>query len=350
MARYVVAYALGCALILASAGTPGANAASSPLPAAAASVAPTVVLNEFSIKTPNSGARYLTKGPDGALWFTQFDANQIGRIATDGSVLEFPLRGDAHPSVITTGPDGNVWFTETSPPAAIAMMTPKGTLKRFRLRTDYAGPVGIVAGPDGNLWFTEFTVDKIGRITPDGTITEFALPPAPAPATSPGSSGTPPPPKGATEITVGPDSNLWFTEQNANQIGRITPSGAITEFPLVADNNYPTSIVVGPDKNIWFTEVGTGKIGRMTIAGAVTSYAIPTRHSGPSSITVGPDNNIWFTETNVNQIAKIHAKSGKITEVPLPSPDSGPFGITTGPDNALWFVESKSNKVARYTP
>ena len=34
-------------------------------------------------------------------------------------------------------------------------------------------PFGITTGPDGNLWFTEYGGDKIGRITPSGTITEF---------------------------------------------------------------------------------------------------------------------------------------------------------------------------------
>jgi len=346
MAR-LVACALLYALIAGSAFSLVADAATSPAPLPTA--APAVVLNEYPIKTPNSGARYICKGPDSALWFTEFDANQIGRVAAaDGSVLEYPLRGDVHPSVITTGPDGNVWFTQTSPPAAIGMITPKGILKQFRLKVDYSGPVGITAGPDGNLWFTEFTVDKIGRVSPGGIITEFALPAAPVPTGSPSTPAAQSTPKGVTEITVGPDSNLWFTEQNANQIGRITLDGTITEFPLAGPNNYPTSIVTGPDKNIWFTEVGTGKIAKMTTAGLVTSWLIPTRHSGPSSITVGPDGNIWFTETNVNQIAKINPKSGKIVEVPLPTGDSGPFGIATGPDNALWFVESKANKVARY--
>jgi len=347
MARLAFAFALSCALIVSSTIALLADATSSPPPKTAAAV----VLNEYPIKTPNSGARYICKGPDNALWFTGFDANEIGRIAADdGSVLEYPLRGEVHPSVIITGPDGNLWFTQTSPPAAIDMMTPKGILKQFRLKVDYSGPVGITVGPDGNIWFTEFTVDKIGRITPDGTITEFPLPAAATPAGSPPSTPTASNPKGVTEITVGPDSNLWFAEENANQIGRITTNGTITEFPLIGPNNYPTSIVTGPDKNIWFTEVGTGRIGRMTLAGLITSYLIPTRHSGPSSITVGPDGNIWFTETNVNQIAKLNTKSGKITEVPLPTRDSGPFGIVTGSDNALWFVESKANKIARYSP
>src|SRR5450432_1057076 len=31
---------------------------------------------------------------------------------------------------------------------------------------------------------------------------------------------------------LGPDHNLWFTEQKAGKIGTITPTGAITEFPV----------------------------------------------------------------------------------------------------------------------
>jgi hypothetical protein len=34
----------------------------------------------------------------------------------------------------------------------------------------------IAAGPDGALWFTEFNANQIGRITPAGSITEYAVP------------------------------------------------------------------------------------------------------------------------------------------------------------------------------
>jgi hypothetical protein len=37
-------------------------------------------------------------------------------------------------------------------------------------------PYTIVTGPDGNLLFTESDLGKIGRITPDGTITDFPIP------------------------------------------------------------------------------------------------------------------------------------------------------------------------------
>src|SRR5262245_23754173 len=48
----------------------------------------------------------------------------------------------------------------------------------FPIPTAGAGPIGITTGPDGNLWFTEYLANKIGRITPSGTITEFPVPTA----------------------------------------------------------------------------------------------------------------------------------------------------------------------------
>ena len=45
----------------------------------------------------------------------------------------------------------------------------------FPLATAGSLPGDIARGSDGNLWFTEFGSDRIGRITPAGVITDFAL-------------------------------------------------------------------------------------------------------------------------------------------------------------------------------
>jgi virginiamycin B lyase len=79
----------------------------------------------------------------------------------------------------------------------IARITPGGTITEFPLPTSGGDPEGITEGPDGNVWFTEFAGDKIGRITPQGTITEF---PVPVPGAAP------------HQITAGPGDGLWFTE------------------------------------------------------------------------------------------------------------------------------------------
>ena len=113
----------------------------------------------------------------------------------------------------------------------------------------------------------------IGRITPDGIITEYALPN----------------PKSAPEgITAGPDGNLWFTEA-ASAIGRITPAGTITEYALPTGGRGLRAIAAGPDGNLWFTEYG--KIGRITPTATPTAvkWACPVNVSlhMPTPMTVG---------------------------------------------------------------
>jgi hypothetical protein len=69
----------------------------------------------FPLPTTNSGPNQITAGPDGALWFTESFASQIGRITTSGVVTEYPTpTPSSNPSGITVGPDGAIWFTESS--------------------------------------------------------------------------------------------------------------------------------------------------------------------------------------------------------------------------------------------
>jgi hypothetical protein len=55
---------------------------------------------------------------------------------------------------------------------------------------------------------------------------------------------------GATFATAGPDGNVWFAELAGNRIGRVTPAGTVTEFPLPVPQSAPLDITVGPDGNI----------------------------------------------------------------------------------------------------
>jgi streptogramin lyase len=71
-------------------------------------------------------------------------------------------------------------------------------------------------------------------------------------------------------ITPGPDGNLWFTEVNGNQIGKITPSGVITEYKIPTSNSMPRGIATGPDSNLWFAESAGNKIGKLEITMAAT--------------------------------------------------------------------------------
>ena len=218
---------------------------------------------------------------------------------------------------------------------SLAVAAGVGYSAEFAIPTASSYPTGITAGPDGNLWFTENLANQIGRITPAGVITEFVIP-------TPNSD-----PSG---IAAGPDGNLWFTEFSGKKIGRITPTGVITEFAIqTAGLIGADSITAGPDGNLWFTESYANKIGRITPAGVISEFSVPTANSGPSGISAGPDGNLWFTEGNTNKIGRI-TPAGAFTEFLIPTAGSQPWGITAGPDGNLWFTENSANKIGRITP
>jgi virginiamycin B lyase len=66
------------------------------------------------------------------------------------------------------------------------------------------------------------------------------------------------------DLTAGPDGNVWFTDIQTSSIGRITPTGVVTEFPLPAPDSGPFMIATGPDGNLWFTLQGEAEIASIT--------------------------------------------------------------------------------------
>jgi len=271
-------------------------------------------------------------------------------------IIQHPLPNPpVHPHQITHGPDGAVWFTELNF-ARIASMTSSGVVREFPVGDPEQFLRGITDGPDGALWFAEegtcinarcsdFTNGKIGRITTQGKITEFPVPSA---------NGHP------WEITHGPDGNLWFTELGdnlhgpgrhhlieGNKIGRITPQGQITEFPIPTFDSFPDGITTGPDGALWFTENTGNKIGRITTSGVITEFPIPTPNARAIGIRTGLDGNLWFTEQLGQSIGRI-TPQGKITEFPLPN-GGNPVWITLGPDGAMWFTEVVGQRIGRIT-
>ncbi len=296
---------------------------------------PLGTIKEFAVPTAGSLPYGICVGPDGNLWFTEYEGDQIGRITPEGSITEFFIpRATSGPTGITRGPDGSLWFTEHDDGNRIGRITPSGQITEFFVRTNESGPSDITTGPDGNLWFTEDNGNQIGRITPSGQVTEFAVPTSNS---------------DLRVITAGPDGNLWFTENGSNKIGRITPVGAITEFPLPTPDSGPAGITKGPDGNLWFTERNGNKIGRITPGGSVIEFPVPTAQSSPWDIIAGSDGNLWFTEEESNQIGRI-TPAGKITEFDVPTTGSGPWGITAGPDGNLWFTEPGGNKIGWISP
>jgi streptogramin lyase len=155
-------------------------------------------------------------------------------------------------------------------------------------------------------------------------------------------------------IALGPDGALWFSEPLANEIGRISDGGAMTEYPIAASGSEPEAIIAGPDGALWFVQPGTNDVGRISSAGAVTEVSIAVGAcsagpgSGPVGIASGANGELWVTEDrdSPGEIAEIDPSTDVVSQNCL-SYDM-PYAIVPGSDGALWFTYGDDD-IARIT-
>jgi len=265
----------------------------------------------------------ITAGPDGNLWFAN-TTGQIGqptyigrettiaRMTTDGQLTEFTPPSEGV-TAIAKGPSNSLWYMGYS---HVGRITVEGQFTELPTSVPPFPPLQVATGPEGDLWYPARgnMSDGIVRVTPDGHVAYFALPQ---------------PESGSEAIALGPDGNFWFTEYFKDRIGRMTPSGEITEFPV---GSRPLGITSGPDGNLWFA--GGAKVGRITPAGRVTEFAAP-RDGALGPIVAGPDGRLWF-RTEAPAIGRL-TPSGLASEIKLPSPERNLLGLAPGPEGAVWY-------------
>ena len=271
-------------------------------------------ITERVLPTANSYPGAIIVGPDGALWFGERAANKIGRMAPDGHVTEYIV------------------------PTAVAATMKDAFLPDVECSLNTSSPAegGIVAGPDDALWFTEGTGNAIGRITPDGHVSEYPLP---TPNSNP------------IGIELGSDGALWFIERVANQVGRITPDGDITEYAIPSPDSFPNVIVAGSDGDLWFTELRGDKLARITLDGEITEYATPGL--GPVGLAVGSDGALWSAGYTGNDVVRM-TTDGTITDrYAVAIPESTPglcCGVAVTADGSVWFTATEASLIGRVQP
>ena len=214
-------------------------------------------------------------GPDQDIWLVVNDGSQGGddgaivRVTPAGRATTYTGTGIANPTSITRGHDGAMWFTNggvrpslgggTFGPLAgnsIGRIDQAGTVTTYAGTTGASAgvPANIASGPGHALWFTTKVGGKtgIGRITTGGVITDFV------------NSDT----RSADSIAGGPDGALWFTAVHNVKAGtrfsiaRITSKGVVTTYQRGFGD--VDDIVAGPDHNMWFIDVFSNILGRIT--------------------------------------------------------------------------------------
>jgi virginiamycin B lyase len=212
------------------------------------------------------------------IWFTGKATGTVGRIDPNGTVTTFPLHTITSPAstvgsvpiYIKAGPDGNMWVTELVG-NAIARVTPAGVVTEFPVPTHSSRPIALVPDPNGRgMWFTEEAGNKVGFIDKDGNITEFPVPKTQNNVILAG-------------LALDSDKNLWVQQYvdyfspypaEADHIVKIDRS-ILTAKPMdisripVTFYEVPTAgtvfhrIIQGPDGNMWFTEMNANKVGKL---------------------------------------------------------------------------------------
>ncbi|HEX3895544.1 MAG TPA: hypothetical protein VHW73_04980, partial [Rudaea sp.] len=297
-------------------------AASFFLATSCAAADPSLKIEAFAVPTPMGDVYSIAAGDNGDMWFVETTGDKVGKISPSGVFTEFPIPADSglsDPIAIGKGADGRMWFTTLD--TTIGAVTANGAFQKVGLSSfvvSYIEP--ITSGSDNRLYFVD-AHGNIGAITTAGVTSDYSIPTSNAEVSA---------------IASGPDANIWFAEFSGNSIGRMTVSGSFAEFPLPIAQSQPSAITTGPDGNLWFIENrcpaceidapdSIQVIGRITPSGTITEFEVPSTKGKAffdtrGGIVTGPDGALWFTEPVNNRIGRI-STSGTISEFDMPAPD-----------------------------
>jgi virginiamycin B lyase len=225
---------------------------------------------------------------------------------------------------LALGPNNTLWMCLLN--GKIASYAQDGTIHTYRATTSfYEEGCSILEGPDGNLWFTDNDNDRIGRITPEGKVTFFPLNQYASPYS----------------MALGSDGAFWFTEGITNEIGRLTTQGQLTTYKAT---NEPYSIVAGPDGNLWYNDE-EGDIVRLTTDGK--SRPIYHLYELGGTISAGYGD-IWFYGAQNRQLYRMSTAGKILNKYTVPN-NCLPFSIAFGPKQSLWYVDPGNDCLARMT-
>ncbi len=290
-------------------------------------------MRQFRVPTPGSEPFDVAPGPGGAVWFTEFDGDKIGRISADGAIREFRVpTPNADPYQLTAGPDGAMWFTEYNT-AKLGRVDASGHVREISLGRWSAGGLGITASPGGPLWVADpaGVVDRIARA---GKV-----------------SRTPAVEDGVPFAIARAGRSVWFSEftgyfEHGRWIARLDQAGQAHALVLSDQNSDVDALAPGPSGTLWFTDYGSNRVGVIWPNGQRRSFADPSPYGGLNDITLGADSAMWYTEQS-GIIGRV-TSSGEFSQLALPVAGA-PDGITAGPGRTLWVAETGTDTIARIT-
>lgn len=328
---------------------------------------PTPVVDEKVIPTPPTGPIGVTAN-GGLIYFSESLANLMGTIAPPlGQTNSFTVPVINDPTEIAQDGQNNVWFIEPAP-NEVGFVNINGNSGTYQIPTANAltqpvdltasvpggGSAGISLGSDSNMWFTESNINSISVI---GTNLSNARGNISAPvllqldAMDP--QETAPVATSPVNVSAGPFIAFGSNPVNGTCFNFLTSNVTLGQAAI-------TTIVAKVPFN------GTGGINPITTVGPLS----------PVGIVLGPDNKLYVCEFFSNEIDQLSLPtpttgstvlnrfgipppaSGLTTTTALPNgtagssnsgADSRPFAICVGPDGNMWFTCPNINCIAKIT-
>lgn len=300
------------------------------------------------------------RGPDGAIWFCEYDGRTVRRIAADGTLTTIAGTGQTgysgdggparsatfnQPHEIRFDRQGNLFIADMKNHAIRRMDAATGVITTVAgtgqpgysgdggpaNRAELRQPHSIQFGPAGDLYIGDIGNHVIRRVDLNsGIITTIAGTgkPGPTPDGSP-VKGTPL--NGPRSLDFDAQGQLWLATREGNQVFRIDlAAGGIHHM------------------------AGTGAKGFTGNGGP----AIQATLSGPKGIAVAPNGDVYLADTESHSIRRINVRTGNLELVvgtgakgdgpagdPLQCRLARPHGVWVDRDGTLLIGDSENHRL-----
>jgi virginiamycin B lyase len=303
-------------------------------------------MTEYPTRASTTSPNGIAVDAEGDVWFALWNLSSIAElIPSNGTTHLFHVPGLRDGSMITwsLAIDNSrklVWFSELTTNSIWAFNMTSHNFTQYNLTTANAFPFGVALDQNHDLWFTELVGNKIGEITPQGSIIELPIP---------GSGYMEP-----SGITVDPSGKVWFTLAGTDSIGSYY-DGSFTIKNLTGVISTPVGIAVDQQGNVWFTQHGPSFISEYNPTNDSLETISTSNNSLVSSlpyfIHVDQNGNIWFNEHQGNAMSEFIPSSNTLIEYFIPTEVAGAGNISYALTSALsgngqpWYTEMLSGKV-----
>jgi streptogramin lyase len=286
------------------------------------------------IALSNGSRPYDIAYANNTIWFTEYGANRLGRIDLTGGTLvitgptkQYPLpTADSRPSGVAVASDGMVWLVSAHLPRLTRFDPISETFTEYSYFASLpaGGTVSTadtypdVAVHDSNvIWFTVPGSDMVLAYEVDND-KFFRLPLSP--------------PTGRVvrepaAIVVDRGGLPWVTAYGSNLVGRYAPGTfALWKwYSIPTADSGPRGIAFqdnGATWDIWFAQENAGKLGRLTVAAnntdfiALVELAQPTQ-SRPWGVAAGDDDSVWYAESGRRTVSELRPPYVAVARFPV---------------------------------